>query len=452
MSELSDFGQTVHVLCMGSAEHVQGLQWAFDQKVPADRNYRVYRGGISQDMSKYEAYDFVILLLDMAQPVPTELISKLAQLKKGLCAFIQPTPGQLLALNKVSDWEAVAWDGVNLEEIAKRASRRLGRLEKEIKEKALFSSVNEWMKERAEEPGELVCIRAPQSWQGQFNGTLDKTSGVFSVGCRNSQANLRLPFTGSEDILELRLRGGKWGLQVLSNAGEIRFDGESDHLKVGDELEIGGALFQIRREAGLQELYDKSHQVLGLLSEYNDNEADESLEKNCRRLLSESHSGELSLRSGHRSGTIFFFAGVVVHAMTGSVSGEKALLRMLSWEWDGQGLEQSFRNVDPAQFPIGTIHFDLIRFARAARANKDAMQEVSSFVPAPSLRLEINPRGFLDKVTWSAEEARILAAIGEFTLVRDIINFCPLPDAQILKTLVQLRRQKLISPARSTPV
>jgi len=445
-----DFGDATHILCLGAPEQVKGLQWALDHKAPSRRAYKVYRGRLDELSSSYNEYDYVVLLLDLGQPVPVEFLKDVAPKKEGLCAFIQPTPGQLLALNEFSDWDAVAWDGATTSDLSVRIDKAVDDLDRKINSKAFIDSARQWIKKQFHDVEEIRLINPPENWAQTLVRKLDRSVGVFSFGARESRADIKLPFPGSEDFCELRYFEKTWSVQALSKNLPIELRGDPSGLRCGDELQIHDLVFSFGRDSEL----DKFVGVAKKLDIIHDSDIDEvhdgrrsenvedTIEGFCRALMSRQAVGELQVKAGHRSGSIYFYSGNVVHAMTGAVSGAKALLRIIHWpdsSW-------AFHEGVAAKVPLESIRLDLVGFTRSVNTSKKILNKVQAYIPPGNVSLKIVPDKFRAKRFWTIPETKVLASVGEYGIVRDILNYCPLPDAEIFETLIELRQQGLLLP------
>ncbi len=445
-----EFGNTTHVLCLGAPEQVKGLQWALDQGAPSRRAYKVYRGSLSDLPVSYSDYDFVVMLLDLGQPVPVESLQKIATKKEGLCAFIQPTPGQLLALNEASDWNAIAWDGVSVSEIAIKVDRSVENMERKINNKAFIDSARSWIRKQFHEVEELKLVNPPENWNQSVRRRLDQSIGVLSFGCRDSQADVRLLLPGSDDLCELRFYEGDWSIQGLSNKFPVEFRGDPSKIRSGDELQINNLIFCFGRNSEVDEFVGIARKlsIIGDEDSSVDNDgksahhSSQELENYCRSLMYRQASGELSINSDHKSGSIFFYLGDIVHATTGAVSGQKALLRIINWA----DVSWAYVAESLSSVPLDSMRLDLMNFTRSVQSSRKTLEKVRAYVPPAGVSLKIVPEKFMAKVQWTIPETKVLASVGEYGLVRDILNYCPLPDTEIFETLIDLRRQGLLLP------
>lgn len=450
-----DFDQALHILCLGSPEQVKGLQWALDHHASSRRHYKIYRAQLQELRDQYANYDFIVVLLDLGQPVPMETLREVAHSREGLCCFIQPTPGQLLALSESSAWGAMAWDGVSFEEVSKKIDQQVRQHEDSIQRKAFLDSATLWIKKRVGSVGQLQLLNAPKSWNGVSSRGLDAAEGVLSVGMLNSEASWKLPIQGDRDICEFRYFDDHWSLKILNPDVTIEVRGDLDKLRTGDHVQIGDLKFLVGMNPEVEEIYG----IARKLSILGDEEFSEStdgrrvsfsegdLETYFTSLLYTQAIGEVQVRSGHRRALIYFDGGVISHAVSGAVSGVKALLRSVMWadaQWTFASKKEHAELHD-------TLKLNLLGFTRTVQEAKKILKNVQPFMPPPGVSLLVEPQAFLKKESWTVSEARVLAGVAEYALVRDVLNYCPLPDMEIYDTLISLRKQGLLKPVKAPP-
>ena len=390
------------------------------------------------------------MLLDLGQPVPVESLQDISKTKEGLCAFIQPTPGQLLALNNASDWAALAWDGVSVSDIALRVDKSIAKLERKIQNKAFIDSARSWIKKQFHDIDELCLVNPPDNWSLPKRRKLDSSIGVLSLGCLDSSADIQLPLPGKDELCELRYFDKVWSVKSLSDAYRVELRGDPTHLRCDDEIQIHDLVFTLGRGSEVDEFYG----IAKRLSVIDDDDAKDaldgrkidyagdSIEEYCRSLMYRQVTGELRVKSHHKSGSIYFYAGSIVHATAGAVNGPKALLRIMSWA-DATWI------FDPgvaSKVPLDSMRLDIAHFTRAVQGTKKTMEKVAGFIPPMGVSLKIVPSQYEAKKFWTIPETKVLASVGEYGLVRDILNYCSLPDSEIFETLIELRRQGLLLP------
>jgi len=279
------------------------MQWALDQNVYSDRRYRLVRGQLSDLENLSADYDLLLLVLDLGQPVPLESLRRASRRRPGLCAFVQPTPGQLLALEDFEDWSAVAWDGASFDRVARRLDELAGRADSRIKREAFVEATRAWLKRYAREPGRLVWMNPPENWKGPVHATLDRDRAMLSVGSLQSPADWKLPISGAEDLFELRRVGDAWSFQGLSSRAV--YEGDAHSSLTGDQIRIGDFVFMLSSDTKVEEMVGVA-QRLDSQAEAIAPEAGKSLQDVCRELLYTHVVGELVIDAGLRSGAIYY--------------------------------------------------------------------------------------------------------------------------------------------------
>lgn len=451
----TDFDQALHILCLGTPEQVKGLQWALDLHAPLRRQQKIYRAQLKELREQYQNYDFVVVMLDLGQPVPIETLREVAESREGLCCFIQPTPGQLLALSESTSWGAMAWDGVSYDEVANKIDQLIRRNEESIHRKAFLDSATSWIKKRIGSVGQLQLLNPPKAWSGFAFRTLDPGDAVLSLGMLNSDSDWKLPIPGDRDICELRHFDGHWSVKVLNPDVPVEVGGDPERLRTGDHILIGELKFLVGMDREVQEIFGIARK-LSILEDSDLEPADEDprvsfagrdLENYFTSLLYSQAQGEVQVRSGHRRALVYFSGGVINHAVSGAVSGIKALLRAVTWpeaQW-------SFTAKRDHNELHDTLKLNLLGFTRAVQEAKKVLKKVQPFIPPSGVSLSVDPAAFRKKTDWSIAESRVLASVAEYSLVRDVLNYCPLPDMEIYDTLITLRKQGLLKPVKPAP-
>lgn len=437
----------IKVLCLASQETVKGLQWALDRLNFSDRKYKLFLGNL-QSMADHHDADMVILLLDISQPVPLESLKKINR-KPGLALFIQPTPQQLLQLNELPLWQSMAWDGASYDRLALRLDEVGARFEEEIRRYRFVESGKKFLMRDQFQADFVEWLNPPDSYHGMTIFVLDVLRGTLTVGGAESQADLKIPLDQSNrsELGEFRYINGKWSFKPSLEGAPILLRGNRENLKAGDQIEIQRHLIQVKRSLKVDELMRLSKR-LHILEDQDllradslQGDASKTIGDLCRELLISGVTGELRLNAGVKSGSVFFNEGVLYHSVTGCVNGVKALTRMFSWQ-DPHWKINLKKISDPER-----CHFriTLKEFSRVYDSWKVQWQKISPYVPPLSVRLRANSQRYLQRQEFSLKEAKVLAAICEYPLVRDVMNSCgDMVDVEIAQTLIVLRKQGLI--------
>jgi hypothetical protein len=95
------------------------------------------------------------------------------------------------------------------------------------------------------------------------------------------------------------------------------------------------------------------------------------------------------------------------------------------------------------------MRLNLLQFTRLLQGAKRLHAKIVPFMPPLSLTLQVDALAFQRKEIWTIPEAQVIAGVAEYQLVRDILNYCPLPDLEIYETLINLRKQGLLRPIKA---
>src|SRR5690606_32940111 len=125
-----------------------------------------------------------------------------------------------------------------------------------------------------------------------------------------SKAHWKLPIKGDKDLCEFVFHQGKWSLKIYEPSlvqGQIDFD----HIKAGDQLLVGDLRFMVKMSSGVEEIFGVARKFSILQDSRLVRDEHESLESYCASLFYSQAIGELQVKSAHKRGIIFFYAGVI---------------------------------------------------------------------------------------------------------------------------------------------
>lgn len=434
------------VLCLCPAQTIQGLQWFLDRGHSSKRRYRLFPASLSQ-LAQAPEHDLVLLSLDLGQPVPVENLKRLARAPRGgrpgLAAFQHPTPQQLLSLFEVRGWGALAWDGISYEKLAERLEALAEEQEREKVRSDYLDMSRAWIESRRAIPARLQFLNPPHGWKGEGRFGLDSSKKIFSIGAESSRADARLPIPGNQEIAELVWNESFWSLRLLNPSVSVRCSGDVRSLRAGDQIEIGSWTLQCVADARVEEIAALARRSGLLVNSFAETDGPiRSLEEASARALLSGATGELRVSSRMRHGSIYLREGRVEAAVAGAVSGEKALLRIFSWD----APEWRFNPDKRCPSKDADLDLDLAAFRRVLVSWGQRWGKVKHLVPPGHMKLNADAARFRERVSWTRREYLVLAGISEFHLVRDVFNNCPLSDLDIVEALVELRRQGIIAP------
>lgn len=158
-------------------------------------------------------------------------------------------------------------------------------------------------------------------------------------------------------------------------------------------------------------------------------------------------SGVIQVEGDGMAGSIYIEKGEIVSAVTGKVSGEKALYRLISMK-EGKfrfvpGMVEVRRTMHSASQPAileGLRHFDEIR-------------HLSDELPSPNDSVALLPDA--GKVSGGVGAVREVLLLVEFcSRVEDIVNNCSYPDLVVYETLLDLKKRGVlrIGPFTNRPL
>jgi len=151
--------------------------------------------------------------------------------------------------------------------------------------------------------------------------------------------------------------------------------------------------------------------------------------------------GTLTASSGAEEGVVTFENGCLRSCRLGSLSGTKALARMLSW---GEGRFDFHAELDPASEPAAElVPLEGALLEAARQLDESRRLDPSHLDPAARLRLDNDALARCAEPLTKTEEAVVdLAAAG--LTVRRLLDVIPESDAQILEAIVALAERGLV--------
>ncbi len=434
------------VLCFASDETVKGLQWALDRLHDDEKKFRLFSAPfniLGTDKQPVDM-DLAFAAIDLGQPIPVELLSRLGQVP-GLMTLMHPTPQQLLQVFELPDWKAIAWDGVNYDKVVARLVEMYETHKSQFKRKHFIDACRAWVKRTDDLPDYVEWANPPENSFSQRLFALDSSFGILTLGTEGSGAIIKVPGKNGppQEYGEFRFLNGAWSFKIFQRQTQFEVRGILERLKPGDQLSIEGWIFNLKKSPRIDDFVRIARQASIVADGFSlqaSSSAEKTLSDVVKELLHAGARGELRLSAGLKTGSMFFEDAKLVHARTGPVSGRKAALRMLGWE------KITWKFIEN-RMPIPdrrTLNLTYTDYSRVYQQWKLAWQKVASLSPPPQVRLKANGASYLKKKTWTVNETQVLSALCEYSMVRDIVNFCPLDDVQIIETLVLMRKQGLV--------
>ncbi len=444
-SSISTFKRT-RVFAIGTPEECRALSWGFRHLDSSSSSPEITESSLDQINEARQEADFLVVFVDLGQPVPITAIGDVAQDIPGVVVFTQPTPTQLMSVFRLHSWTAQLWDGSNAEQLAKEIYQHLKSSDKLLRQKIFFRDAVKILGDAKRLPEFIEWVNPPKNWNGNTRFTLDSIKGYFSIGSESSKCDLELPLKQKGLVMEFRWIDEQWIVKLISNEAPVSGLDPKMNLKIGDSFKIGEHLLTAKAHQALSQLTTLAAQESELLSSTrasaNNNSAagETSLASYLQELLLKNFTGEVQINSGLRRGTISFHTGSIDQVFAGPVEGEKALERILTWpspSWRAK--EGPYTRPNSASLLLLPTEFSIF----TSRVQRD-WDRIAALAPPINLHLDIDAKKFGLLNNFSARQTKVLAAISEFRLVRDILNYCPLFDIQIYENLVDFRKTGLI--------
>jgi hypothetical protein len=153
-----------------------------------------------------------------------------------------------------------------------------------------------------------------------------------------------------------------------------------------------------------------------------------------------SRGGTLTASVGNEEGVVTFEAGCLRSCRIGSLTGTKALARMLSWR---EGSFEFHAEVDPQSSAGELMPIDGALLEAARQLDERRRIDPGSLDPTARLRLDTSALASCGEALSKTEEAVVdLAAAG--LTVRRLLDVIPESDAQILEAIRTLAERGLV--------
>jgi hypothetical protein len=149
---------------------------------------------------------------------------------------------------------------------------------------------------------------------------------------------------------------------------------------------------------------------------------------------------------GHReNGRVLVSRGEVIHAVVGTVEGEKALFRLIGWE------RGSFAFRPEPVFAEPTIETPTLALLREGRRQVEEWERLAVRLPPMDahVTLKIQSASLPNVIHPLTQE--VLLVLEHYSRVRDVVDRCSYPDYQVLRMLNTLIRRGMLSLRRDVP-
>jgi len=155
---------------------------------------------------------------------------------------------------------------------------------------------------------------------------------------------------------------------------------------------------------------------------------------------------ERQTRSGRKqNGRVLVSGGDVIHAEVGTVEGEKALFRMITWR------HGSFAFRPEPVIGEPTIKTPTLALIREGRRQGEEWGRLAARMPPMDAHatLKIQSSSLPNVIHPLTQE--VLLVLENYSRIRDVVDHCSFPDYQVLRMLHTLIRRGMLSLRRDVP-
>jgi len=157
-------------------------------------------------------------------------------------------------------------------------------------------------------------------------------------------------------------------------------------------------------------------------------------------------TGDLWVRgnAAEEEGAIEFLQGKIVSANAGESKSVKAIYRMFLWKEP----KFSFNRKTPEECRIENhLNLSLKYICEQGKEMRRRFERIKSEIPPRELLLELEASSLHSESTFPVNQFSTLASVVEFGQVSQVLDVNPLPDVEILESLISLRKAKMIKVA-----
>ncbi len=432
----------VRVLCVGSQSFFDGISWALEQNPElASELELVWRSLSNLKDTPAGLAHVAITSVDLGQPIPVESLRQLAVFV-GIVACVQPTPMQLLSVANVGRWSPVEWEGSDYSKLLMHVSTLVEQWREELRKENVFASMSSWLSASYYEPSQLEWLNPPKSYLGPVKFAFDRKQAVLSVGGLASDAHVKLGVNTNETFFECVFRGDQWIYRKITSSNQLQGVESGASVEIGDQIFVGELNLQVSRSEELAAVERLTRPLRGgdIPVRHRLN-TESSFFEVVKYFLSSQVSGELRVRGPTKQASLFFTDGNIQQVFCGSISGRKALLRVMSWP----GLQWKFipDSVLPRVSSPG-LGLSLGDFLEIYMGWLFRWRRVATIVPPGNVRIRVKVGTFAQASDWDNAKYEVIARVCEYGRVMEILNNTPLDDIDIYETLIDLRRSGLI--------
>lgn len=432
----------VRVLCVGSQSFFDGISWALERNVDLAADVELVWRSLSALSDAPAGLAHVALTsVDLGQPVPVESLRQLGVFV-GTVACVQPTPMQLLSVAQVGRWLPIEWEGSDYAKLLAHVGSMIEQWREELRKETVFASMSSWLSASYYEPSMLEWLNPPGSYLGTTKFLLDRRQGTISIGGMASDAQVKVGINSREVFFELLFRGDQWIYRKISSAAALQGVESGRTVEIGDQIFVGEINLQILRSDDISAVERLTRPLrAGDIPTRHRLDGESSFFDVVKYFLSAQVSGELRVRGPVKQASLFFADGYLQQAFCGSISGRKALLRVMSWP----GLQWKFmpENMAP-KLSMPALNYGLSEFLELYMGWLLRWRRVASIVPPGNVKVRVKPTSFAQVRDWDEAKYEVIARVCEYGRVSEVLNNTPLDDIDIYETLIDLRRSGLI--------
>lgn len=151
------------------------------------------------------------------------------------------------------------------------------------------------------------------------------------------------------------------------------------------------------------------------------------------KLLSNSgKSGRLELEQGNKTGEVYLQGGSLVHAVTGSQVGERAVYSLMGWR------EGDLWFYPDADTPEETISLTTEQMLLEAGRRAEQWEDIKKVVPSTEIVFSLSPSGSTSTVSLKPQEWQVLAQVDGMRSVLEIAELLDMDEFEAAKMTYSL--------------
>ncbi len=431
----------LRVAVLGPLDFIKGTQWELNKKsLKKFELYQIKVADLDLENPALKGSDALLFFVEHGVQVPVEHLKKVSS-KSGVAVLEYLNPNQMMNLGQTGAWRFVSWEEGRYDRIANALLESIDAKRTQSQGGLLPQQLKAWVKEHSEIPNRLIWTNAPLAWKGSREFVFPTSGAPVVIGSLESSADFKLPLAGKGEWAIIQKNKNDVQFKSLIPKLPVSFYGDPTQLKSGDRIKIFDFLFELSGNA-------EWHSLKNLLRKHiNDfsagdpqNTGPKTLADTIRELAESGACGELIVKSENKVGYITIQEGYIEEALTGPVSGVKALFRILSW----QGVQSTFERYEKSLAMNSSLRLNPLEFQKAYERWKTKVLQLKALWPPYHIKIAPVPSTYINKKTWSTKDFLAFSAVCESHRVFEVLNNCLLVDHDIVESLINLRRERLI--------